>query len=111
MQRNTFTKDEIILCAYAALYDENEFGGIEGVHRLTNRPTSSISMKIRNIVAMLQEDDLPHNRSITPLTGTAPGQPSRRTNWETVEPLTRIPREKLKSHCQRIVTRATSGAA
>jgi hypothetical protein len=111
MQRNSFTEEEIILCAYAALYDEKEFGGIEGVHRLTKRPTSSVSMKIRNIVAMLDEDNLPRNQSFTPLTGTAQGQPSRRTNWETVEPLTQISRDKLKSYCQRIVTKAASGGA
>jgi hypothetical protein len=58
---NSFTEDEVVLCAYAALHDGNEFGGIDGVHRWTNHSTSSISMKIRNIAAMLEQDGLPRN--------------------------------------------------
>ena len=103
MRRNSFTEDEVVLCAYAALYDEYEFGGIDAIQRLTSRSRSSISMKIRNIAAKLEEEDLPRNNRITPLTGTAPGQGSRRTNWEIIEPLTRIPRRSLQTRCARIV--------
>jgi hypothetical protein len=55
---NSFTEDEVVLCAYAALHDGNEFGGIDGVHRWTNHSTSSISMKIRNIEGYLHERPL-----------------------------------------------------
>ena len=103
MRRNYFTEDEIVLCAYAALYDENEFGGVDTIQRLTSRSRSSINLKIRNIAAKLEEEGLPRNNRITPLTGTAPGQGSRKTNWETVEPLTHMPRQVLQTRCGSIV--------
>jgi hypothetical protein len=67
VRRNSFTEDEVVLCAFAALHDENEFGGIGGVHRQTNHCTSSIRIKIRNNAAVLEQDGLPQNQRITRL--------------------------------------------
>jgi hypothetical protein len=103
MRRNYFTEDEIVLCAYAALYDENEFDGSSGVHQLTKRSRVSISMKIRNIAAKLEEEGIPRNHRITPLTGTAPGNGNRPTNWDIVEPLTQKPQRDLQARCRKIV--------
>lgn len=111
MRRNYFTEDEIILCAYAALYDENEFGGINGIHQLTRRSPSSISMKIRNIAAKLDDESIPRNQRFTALTGTARGNEGRTTNWETVEPLTRKSQRDLQAQCQKIVAKAAPDAA
>ncbi len=111
MPKNYFTEDEIVLCTYAALYDEGEFGGVQGVHQLTRRSPSSISMKIRNIVAKLDEEGIARNHRLTPLTGTARGNGGRPTNWEVVGPLTRKPQRDLQAQCQSIVTATTQGEA
>jgi len=111
MPKNYFTEDEIVLCAYAALYDEKEFDGVHGVHQLTRRSPSSISMKMRNIVAKLDEEGIPRNHRLTPLTGTARGGGGRPTNWEIVGPLTRKPQRDLQAQCQRIIAGATQDAA
>lgn len=110
MPKNYYTEDEIILCTYAALYDENEFGEVDGVYRLTRRSRSSISMKIRNIAAKLEEEGVPRNKRISPLNGTAQGQGSRPTNWEIVKPLTRLSQQSLQAQCRRIVAGTTTRA-
>lgn len=68
-------------------------------------------MKIRNIVAKLDEEGIPRNQRITPLTGTAQGNGGRPTNWEIVEPLARMPRQDLEAQCQRIIAEAIPNAA
>jgi len=103
MRRNSYTDNEIVLCTYAALYDEYDFGGVEAISRLTGRSVGSIKMKIQNIAAMLDEEGIPRNSHVSPLTGTPPGQSSRRTNWELVEPITRLPQQDLQKLCVRIV--------
>lgn len=111
MRRNYFTENEIILCAYAALYDENEFGGINGIHQLTSRSPGSISMKIRNIIAKLDEEGIPRNQRLTALTGTARGSGGRTTNWEIVEPLAQKSQRDLQVQCRQIVAKVAPDAA
>ena len=106
MRKNYFTEDEIVLCAYAALYNEADFGGIDGIHQLTQRSRSSISMKIRNIVAKLDEERIPRNQQFTPLTGIAQGKSGRPTNWDVVAPLTRKPQKDFQAQCQIIIASA-----
>ena len=106
MRKNYFTEDEIVLCAYAALYDEAEVGGIDGIHQLTRRSRSSISMKIRNIVAKLDEEHIPRNQRFTPLTGVTQGKSGRPTNWDVVAPLTRKPQRDFQTQCQNIIANA-----
>ena len=99
MPKNNFTNDEIVLCAYATLYDENEIGGINGIHQLTQRPLSSINMKIRNIAAKLDEEGISRSNQVVPLTGTPQGGKSRLTNWAVVEPLTRKSKRDFQAQC------------
>ena len=106
MPKNYFTKDEIVLCAYAALYNESEVGGIDGIHQLTRRSRSSISMKIRNIVAKLDEEHIPRNQRFTPLTGVTQGKSGRPTNWDVVAPLTRKPQSDFQAQCRSIIASA-----
>lgn len=103
MPKNYFTDDEIVLCAYAALYDENEFGGVNGIRQITQRSLSSISMKIRNIAAKLDEEHISRNNQVTPLTGTPQGSKSRSTNWGVVEPLTRKRKGDFQAQCEEII--------
>ena len=101
--RQTYTRDEIVLCTYAALYDATQFGGAQTVHALTGRSLSSISMKIGNIAAMLDDEGIARNPSVTALTGTTTGQPARRTDWETVKTLVETPKADLQSTRRRII--------
>jgi hypothetical protein len=105
MPRNSYTEDEVILCTYAALYDQEEFGGIDTIHRLTNRSISSIKMKIQNIAAILDEENIPRNPRISPLSGMPPGEAGRRTHWDIVESLTKTSRETLQGLCRKIVAK------
>lgn len=98
-----YTSNEITLCAYAALYDTQEFGGAEAIHDLTGRSLPSIKMKIRNMAAMLDEEGIAHNPHVSPLSGTPPGQKARRTDWEEVKLIVSMPKPQLQSLCRRIV--------
>jgi len=98
-----YTKNEIILCTYAALYGEADFGGIEKIESLENRSTKSIKMKIQNIVAILDEDGIERYSNVSPLSGRPTGQKGRRTNWNWVEPLTTDAKIKLLIKCQNIL--------
>lgn len=103
MRRNTYTQNEITLCAYAALYDDREFGGAEAIHALTGRSLSSIKMKIGNMAAMLDEEEISRNPRISPLSGTPPGHGARRTDWETVKLIIAMPKPQLQSLCKEIL--------
>lgn len=107
MPKNYFTADEIVLCAYAALYDENEIGGTNSIRQITQRPLSSITMKIRNIAAKLDEEHISRDNRIIPLIGTPQGSKSRPTNWDVVEPLTRKPKRDFQEQCQAIIANVT----
>ena len=84
MLRNHYTQDEVILCAYAAMYDEKEFGGIDTIRRLRARSVSSIKMKIQNVAAILDEENIPRNPRISALSGMPPGEAGRRMHWDMV---------------------------
>jgi hypothetical protein len=103
MARNRYTNDEVILCAYAAIYDANDFGGIAAIAALTCRSKSSIPMKIRNIACTLDEKGVARHNAIRPLTGKTTGDHGRKTDWATVEPLTAVNRDALLSMCLQIV--------
>lgn len=100
MQRRRFTYEEIVLCTYIALYDGYEFGGARSIHYLTGRSFSSIEMKIRNIVAALDEDGINHSANISPNKGTPASQLARRTDWHTIAHLVSLPRPQLLLECK-----------
>ena len=102
MSRPYYTDEEITLCVYAALHDGDEIGGNQAIGTLTGRPLSSISAKVRNIAAKLDEEGIHRTNTLSALTGTTTGKPARSTNWETVEPLTKITREELLLRCHTI---------
>ncbi len=106
MPRNLFTPDEVALCTYAALYDANDFGGVSKITLITGRSISSIKMKIQNMAAMFDAKGVARVSSVSPLTGTPPGQPARETHWEEVRPLIALPRENLNRKCLDIISKA-----
>src|SRR5258708_3541689 len=90
MRKNYYTENEVVLCTYAALYDANDFGGQSTICTVTGRRLSSIDSKIRNIAATLDKKGVARFNSVRPLTGRTTGEPARDTNWDIIEPLTKI---------------------
>ena len=76
-----YTEDEVTLCTYAARFDDAAIGGIEAIRRLRGRSAESVTAKIQNIAAMLDEEGIARENRVAPLTGRPAGQSGRRTNW------------------------------
>ena len=104
-KREKYTEDEIVLCTYAAMYNADDFGGIEKIHKLKDRSKASIEMKIKNIASMLDEENVKrHNYdNISPLTGLTTGKSGRRTNWNIVEKLHPLYQNDFLNTCKKIV--------
>lgn len=102
---NLFTKEEIVLCTYSAMYDSNDFGGINKICLLQQRSISSIKLKIMNIASMLDENEVRrfNYSSVSPLTGLTTGQTGRRTNWDIVTTLYPLPKEDFLKKCNIII--------
>ena len=105
MTGQLYTKEEIILCTYAAMYSANDFGGINKIHLLQNRSISSIKMKIMNIASMLDENGIKRFNydSVPPLTGLTTGQSGRRTNWDVVRTLYSLEKSNFLQKCMEII--------
>lgn len=105
MRNSLFTKDEIVLCTYSAMYDSNDFGGIDKIQLLEHRSISSIKMKIKNIASMLDENGVRRFNydSVSPLTGLPTGRTGRRTNWDIVTTLYLLSKENFLKKCNTIV--------
>lgn len=103
MARKLFTKEEVILCTYAAIFDENDFGGISKIHNLTKRSLASIKMKIQNIASMLDEERIKRYSNVKPLTGKTTGESGRRTNWDIVKIYINKPKNVFLKECNKII--------
>jgi hypothetical protein len=102
-KRNYFTTAEIVLCTYAAMYDARDFGGLSKIEELTHRSRASIQMKIQNIAAMVDDAGVLRSSDVSPLTGLPTGQTGRRTNWDIVEPISRLTRQAFLECCRQIL--------
>ncbi|MFO0880404.1 MAG: HNH endonuclease [Gemmataceae bacterium] len=100
-----FTRDEVVLCAYAARFNGDDFGGVDAIHSLTSRSRDSIQLKILNIAAMLDEEGFPRESAVTPLSGLPVGQQGRRTNWDIVSGLVVLSLAEHLAECRRILER------
>jgi predicted HNH restriction endonuclease len=107
-KRTKFTREEIVLCIYAARYDIADIGGIDAIHSLESRSRSSIRMKIQNIVAMCDEAGISRNPDQHALTGLPAGEKGRRTNWDELSQYSGVSQEGHLLECQRIVERCFS---
>lgn len=105
MREHLYTEDEVILCTYAAMYSENDFGGINKIKLLQHRSISSIKMKIKNIASMLDENGIKRFTydSISPLTGLPTGRTGRRTNWEIVSKICKLEKNVFLQKCKEIL--------
>jgi hypothetical protein len=102
MPRNPYTENEIILCAYIALYGRSLFleKKISTSHK---RSESSIIMKVQNIAAMLDEKGVSRHQGISPLSGVKAGQNGRRTNWDMVSKMIELGKDEHKQLCKEII--------
>jgi predicted HNH restriction endonuclease len=108
MPGSLFSREEVVLCAYAARYDGDDFGGVEAIHCLNWRGYKSISSKIRNIVTMLDEYGIARANNLTPLSGLGKGQQGRRTNWDVVSELLTLSREQHLAECRSILEESSA---
>jgi len=105
-QRKTFTRDEIVLCIYAARHDIADIGGVDAIVALQSRSRSSILMKIQNIVAMCDEEGISRNLGQNALTGLPAGETGRRTNWEELSEYVNVSRDDHLKDCQTIIAKS-----
>jgi hypothetical protein len=107
MPRNPYTENEIILCAYIALYGRALFieKKISTSHK---RSEASIIMKVQNIAAMLDEKGISRNQDISSLSGVTTGQDGRRTNWDIVSKMIELGKDEHKLLCKEIIRHSMS---
>jgi hypothetical protein len=103
MARVDFTRDEVVLCAYAARFNSIDLGGVEVIHSLKRRNPASIRLKILNIASMLDEEGITRESAVTALSGLPKGQHGRRTDWDIVSKLVGLSREEHLAECRRIL--------
>ena len=98
--RNLFTQEEITLCTFVAIYGPDDLVRMEDIHKLKGRNLTSIDLKIRNIAAMLDEKGIRRYSDVHPLSGVTTSEEGIRTNWEWVEPLTKLSKAQLLVRCR-----------
>ena len=72
-----------MLCTYVARFGRDQFDERK-ISEIHGRSMSSVKLKVRNIVAMLQHEGHETWEGIAPLTGTGPGFPTRFTDWSVI---------------------------
>jgi len=108
MARVPFTRAEVVLCAYAARYNGDDFGGVEAIHSLNARSRDSIQLKVLNIAAMLDEEGVTRDSAVISLSGLPAGQQGRRTNWDHVSELVSLTPEQHLTECRHILLEAVA---
>lgn len=98
--KNLFTQEEIILCTYLAMYGAKDGITIAHIEKIAGRSLASIELKIRNIVAILDEEGVRRHSDIPPLSGVKTDEEGRRTNWDWIEPLTKLSKAQLFVRCR-----------
>ena len=102
MTRKPYTSEDIVLCTYIARYCT----GLLTESKVANyggRSVASVTMKVQNIVAMLDEKGIERCPGIAPLAGLPQGETGRETNWSQVERLVTLDKADLWAQCKDIV--------
>jgi len=100
--RNPYTENEVVLCAYIALFD-TALLNTKKITSIAGRSEASIKLKVQNIAAMLDHKSIKRNQNITALTGLVRGETGRDTDWEVVEPLIQMGKEAHWKKCKGIL--------
>lgn len=104
MSRNIYTEDEVILCAYIALY-EGALLSEKKISSIGNRSEGSVKMKVQNITAMLNDKKISRNPSVAPLAGLPAGETGRETDWEIVKVLVNLGKKDHWAKCKEIIAK------
>ena len=99
---NIYTNEEVVLCAFIALYDKGLLN-TRKITSLTGRSETSIKLKVQNIAAMLDYKGIARNQSVAALTGQVRGEIGRETDWGVVEPLLQIGKDAHWKRCKEIL--------
>jgi hypothetical protein len=102
MTRTPYSQDEIILCAYIALYGKTILRE-KKIASSFNRSEASVIMKVQNIAAMLEEEGIERSPGIPALSGVTTGADGRRTNWEMVKKMIDLGKDEHKRLCIDII--------
>lgn len=102
MPRNLYTNEEIVLCTYLARYRTGLLTEAR-VARYGERTVGSVTMKVQNIVAMLDENGIERCPDIAPLAGRPHGETGRETNWSQVEHLVTLDKVDHWERCKNIL--------
>ena len=102
MSRNAYTEDEVILCAYIALYEgallsEKKIAGIG------ERSEGSVKMKVQNIAAMLDDKGIARNTKVSALAGLPAGESGRETDWPLVKDLVNLGKKDHWAKCKEVI--------
>ncbi len=94
-----FTKEEYLLCTYAATYGGHDLGGLQAKN-LRNHPPSSVLSKVRNIATDIRTTGRAADLKWKRLTGRTTGMGSRFTGWREFEaPVVDLPKAELLRVC------------
>jgi len=96
--RNLYTENEVVMCAYIAIFGREDFNEAEVV-KIKQRSLSSIKMKVQNIAAMLDEAGIETSEQVTKLTGLPTGETGRKTNWDVVKQYMELPKAEYRKKC------------
>ena len=106
-----FTKEEYVLCTYAARYGDHDLGVLQAIN-LRNHPPSSVLSKVRNIATDIRTTGRAADPKWKRLTGRTTGMASRFTGWyEFVAPVVDLPQVELLRMCNGLMLRAADGTA
>lgn len=107
MRSKLFTQDETVLCAYAAMYDENDLCGLKRIAMVESRSEASIKHKIQNLVEMLAGNGIEYFSNYKPATGARQAAtPPRETYWEEILPYFSLTRREFKRKCYEILAKS-----
>ena len=99
--KKLFGREEVIICAYAALYGDADLGGMKQASQIFGRPTSSLRLKAHNFSSIFSAKGIPYSPQFPPF----PKVCKSFTNWDMVEPLTTMAREAHLSLCRQFLQR------
>lgn len=103
MPKNYYTEQEVVLCAYIALYGS----GLLSEKKIANfgtRSEGSVKMKVQNIAAMLDDKGISRCADIKALSGMPPGESGRETDWPIVKKVVVSGKAEHWAQCKSILS-------
>jgi hypothetical protein len=102
MARKKYTENEVVLCAFIALY-EGALISEKKISKIGGRSEGSVVMKVQNIAALLDDKNIPRSPTISALTGLPAGESGRETDWSIVQSMVGLGKAEHWSICKSII--------